>query len=113
MVFITTGKFIAMAMAEIAIFTLVILRLNKVIKRYLELKSSGASGLDSLEQSLATVIPSFVAKIAVLELRIYNIIFQSTFRRNLPSDQFLTKRDIYRFFLVALRFSIQHNGDLI
>ncbi len=93
-----------MAMAEIIIIALVILRLNKVIKRYLELKSSGACRLDSLEQSLATIIPGFVAKTAVLELRIYNVIFQSIFKRNSPNGQFLTKRDTHRLFLLAFMF---------
>ncbi|MCL6472269.1 MAG: hypothetical protein K6T91_05590 [Firmicutes bacterium] len=100
------GKLIIVVLTaiDISIFTLAVLKISKVIKRYLELKSNGITGFDALEQSLARAIPGAVAKIAVMELRIYHTIFRSVFKRSSASDQFLTKHDSYKFFMIAIAF---------
>ncbi|HZD61127.1 MAG TPA: hypothetical protein VE439_11845 [Anaerolineae bacterium] len=95
---------VMLAFVELSVFVLILLRVRKVIGKYMELRADKVCGLDALEQSLTSVVPRLAAKVLVLELRIYNVIFKHIVKRNFNPNQFITRHDTYKFFFIGILF---------
>lgn len=100
------------AMVEPIILILALINTRKIIKRYRYFKGKGMVGLDALQKALEVAVPPVVARLALMEIRLYHSLYKSFKRaRELPQDGiYLNKTENYNFFAKVFLLLIALEG---
>ena len=100
---VATIGVILLSLLELGIAIFILIKLTKVKKRYVVLRSTLVPRLDALELALSSVLPVLVVRIIIMEFRIYSLIFAHLIRRPRRNNQFLTRRETFKFAVIAIQ----------
>lgn len=91
---------------EAAFFLTVIFNIRKIVKRYRQLRAEGLNFADALQGALETVVPPTIAKLAIIEPRLYYALYRSLRPyKSLPSERvFPSKISNFGFLIKAIAF---------